>query len=285
MATLNTSKDVENEVMMKAKQDQYTLQVGQAGKERLDRLNQIYNPSSKKFLIESGLEPGMHVLEIGAGTGEMAIWLAAQVGPSGTVTIADNSDAQLAIAKQNTQTAGLTNVSFINIAVNDLAHLKQKFDLIYSRWLLMHLSHPLEAMHAMCDALHKGGILVCEDGANEGCFAYPDSPIYLRWLEAWRKRFDYYGKDYNSGLKLYTHFQDLNCSNLKVNLFQPLLTNSDQKKILLLNVYESKKAILECGYLTEDEYDRFVEELQELVEDQTVVGYLRNMQVSGKQVG
>ena len=54
---------------------------------RLDLLEQIYDPASRgrRTLVQ----PGWRCLEVGAGRGSMAVWLAKQVGPTGHVVATD----------------------------------------------------------------------------------------------------------------------------------------------------------------------------------------------------
>lgn len=259
----------------------YTLQVGRDGEERLNILNDIYNSASQKFLQESGLKPGMRVLEVGAGTGEMASWVAKFIGPQGHITLVDGSEAQLQIARDNFKQAGLTNAEFCALSVYELHHLEQKYDLIYSRWLLMHLTNLQAAMTSMKSSLKMGGILVVEDGANEGCFANPYNPVFHKWLEAWRTRFDFYHKDCDTGLKLHHLLRQYSFKNLKASLFQPLLVTASEKRVVLLNAIESQQAILDSGFLDKTGYEEFILQLDGLVKDETVIGYLRNMQISG----
>ena len=55
--------------------------------QRLSQLEQIYDPGSRRR--RQIVQPGWRCLEIGAGRGSMAVWLAEQVGPSGEVVATD----------------------------------------------------------------------------------------------------------------------------------------------------------------------------------------------------
>src|SRR5438045_5100494 len=54
---------------------------------------------------------GMKVLDVATGTGEPAITLASQVGPSGHVTALDVSAELLEVATERARSRGLTNFS------------------------------------------------------------------------------------------------------------------------------------------------------------------------------
>ena len=70
----------------------YFLSVGEVDKERLRRLNDLYNPATQQFLLSNGLRPGMHVLDVACGTGIMTQWLARQVGANGWVHAIDQNE-------------------------------------------------------------------------------------------------------------------------------------------------------------------------------------------------
>ena len=55
--------------------------------ERLTLLEQIFDPLSRRR--RDMVQPGWRCLEVGAGRGSMAVWLAEQVGPSGHVVATD----------------------------------------------------------------------------------------------------------------------------------------------------------------------------------------------------
>src|SRR6202008_2421563 len=55
--------------------------------DRLTVLEQIYDPLSR--LRRDMVQPGWRCLEVGAGRGSMAVWLAERVGPSGQVVATD----------------------------------------------------------------------------------------------------------------------------------------------------------------------------------------------------
>src|SRR6516164_6521680 len=55
--------------------------------ERLALLEQLFDPASRRR--RDLVRPGWRCLEVGAGRGSMAVWLAEQVGPSGHVVATD----------------------------------------------------------------------------------------------------------------------------------------------------------------------------------------------------
>ena len=126
--------------------------------ERLDLLEQIYDPISR---LRRGLvQPGWRCLEVGAGRGSMAAWLAEQVGATGHVVATD------------VDTRYLSRLEFPNLEVIEHDVLEDSidalrpgsFDLVCSRLMLFHLKERQEqAIRQMAECLRPGGWLLDED--------------------------------------------------------------------------------------------------------------------------
>lgn len=127
--------------------------------ERLDLLEQLFDPTSRQ---RRGLvQPGWRCLEVGAGRGSMAVWLAQQVGPTGQVVATD-------IDLRYLNRLNLPNLQVIhhNILEDPLDVLDPgSFDLVCSRLMLFWLAGKQEkALQRMVQCLRPGGWLVDEDG-------------------------------------------------------------------------------------------------------------------------
>lgn len=67
---------------------------------RLQLLQQSLDSLTIQRLAQLGVQPGWHCLEVGAGVGSIAHWLAQQVGPQGSV-VATDIDTHLVKARAN----------------------------------------------------------------------------------------------------------------------------------------------------------------------------------------
>src|SRR5688572_21992297 len=65
------------------------------------------------LIAQSGLEPGMRVLDLACGTGDPALELARRVGLGGRVTASDLSAQMLDVCRKNASAAGLANMDFV----------------------------------------------------------------------------------------------------------------------------------------------------------------------------
>jgi SAM-dependent methyltransferase len=90
--------------------------VGEA--QSIQQLARIVAPVTRQFLEQAGLCVGMKVLEVGSGAGDVALFAAELVGPSGRVIGVENNPAILETARA--QAARLTQVSFIESDLDSL---------------------------------------------------------------------------------------------------------------------------------------------------------------------
>ena len=121
---------------------------------RLGLLAQRFDAGTIRRLGELGVTDGWRCLEVGAGHGSVARWLADRVGPSGSVVAAD-IDARFLTGLPD-------NVDVRELDIRD-QDLEPEFDLAHCRALLMHLPDP-DALARIVAALRPGGVLLVEEG-------------------------------------------------------------------------------------------------------------------------
>src|SRR6185312_15706242 len=90
------------------------------------------------FLEMSVLAPGMHVLDVGSGAGDVALLAANLVGREGSVVGIDMNADSLQIARERASAMGLTNVSFREGDITTVA-LDDEYDAIVGRFVLIYL--------------------------------------------------------------------------------------------------------------------------------------------------
>jgi SAM-dependent methyltransferase len=75
-------------------------------------LDRRFVPVIEQVIASAGLSPGERALDIGAGTGPVALRAATLVAPGGSVTGIDISPEMLALARRRAEELGLDNISF-----------------------------------------------------------------------------------------------------------------------------------------------------------------------------
>jgi 2-polyprenyl-3-methyl-5-hydroxy-6-metoxy-1,4-benzoquinol methylase len=97
--------------------------------------------------------PGANCLEVAAGGGSVAAWLAEQVGPSGRVLATDTKPDLIAPGPR------------LTVRRHDIltGAPGRGYDLVHARLLLNHLPRRRQVVHLLADALRPGGVLLTED--------------------------------------------------------------------------------------------------------------------------
>ena len=120
----------------------------------LDALVQMLDEFTTVRLRQAGLAAGQRCLEVGAGAGTIAAFLADEVGPDGEVIATDIKPQHVAAHP------GVTVLQH-NITADPLP--EGKFDVIHARAVLQHLPQRNEVLAKLADALSPGGVLVIEE--------------------------------------------------------------------------------------------------------------------------
>lgn len=113
-----------------------------------------YDPLTTARLAETGVTDGWNCLEVGAGGGSVAHWLADRVAPSGSVLATDVKPQHI------TERAGLTTVRH-DVVTDPLR--EGAFDLVHARLLLMHLPERLAVLDKLVRSLKPGGWLQLDE--------------------------------------------------------------------------------------------------------------------------
>jgi ubiquinone/menaquinone biosynthesis C-methylase UbiE len=125
-------------------------------RERFPALSDLYDGETIRCLQTVGVAPGWHCLEVAAGGGSIAQWLAGQVGTSGRVLATDLDTRFLESLAEPAP-----EVRRHDIARDSLPDAA--FDLVHARLILIHLPEREAALAKMAGALKPGGWLVCEE--------------------------------------------------------------------------------------------------------------------------
>jgi SAM-dependent methyltransferase len=144
--------------------------------------------NSAAYLLDS-LEPGLDLLDVGCGPGNITIDLANRVSPGRAVGIdaaATIVDAAQAATRATAQEQGVTGVEFRIADVSDLPFDDGSFDVVHAHQVLQHLSDPVGALQQMRRVCRAGGVVAARDGDYQAMTWYPESPGLARWLEMYR---------------------------------------------------------------------------------------------------
>ncbi len=107
-------------------------------------VEQMKDGLTRDLLESLDLQPGERVLELGAGTGDLARRLARAVGPTGSVLATDVADGMVELLRETT--AGVPNVEVSRLDALDIAVPDGSVDAIVFRMGLMFVAEPERAL-------------------------------------------------------------------------------------------------------------------------------------------
>ena len=81
--------------------------------ERLKIQAAVLADITRRLIRECGIQPGMRVLDIGCGAGDVSMLLADAVGPSGLVVAIDREARAVETARSRAEVAGYCNIEAV----------------------------------------------------------------------------------------------------------------------------------------------------------------------------
>ena len=166
--------------------DRYTYLHGWSEERlRLRGLEVALDPGTREHLTRLGVGPGSRCLEVGAGGGAVACWLAERVAPDGEVVATDLETDFLEVEAASYPT--------LRVLRHDLMaeDLPDGFDFVHARYLVEWLPDKALALQRMIKALRPGGMLLDEEPDWVTIFETPESAALrhvmvagMRYLES-----------------------------------------------------------------------------------------------------
>lgn len=137
--------------------------------------------ATEHMLDLAGITTGSNVLDVAAGAGGQSVAAGLRVGPTGTVLATDLSPAILEHAQRAAATAGLNNLSTMELDGEELGGLPAgSFDAAISRVGLIYFPNRDEALSGIHHTLRDGGrfaTVTYSSAATNGFFSLPVSII------------------------------------------------------------------------------------------------------------
>lgn len=194
---------------MTTTEDTYALGRTDTEARRLILQHQVYAPITRQLLTSAGIGRGMKVLEIGSGSGEVALLCADLVGPQGHVTGIDMNDQILDFARYRADAAGWENVDFRQGNLETL-DLDDEYDAVVGRWILMYVDDPAEVLRRLAARVRPGGVIVFQESADltTPVYTYPATRLHEE-VQRWSSPPEHLARPIvNMGHRLYQAFVD-----------------------------------------------------------------------------
>jgi len=119
----------------------------------------ILNPLTEHLFRRAGISPGMHVLDVGCGVGDVSLLAARLVGPDGLVTSVDIDPRALETVESRASAERIEHIVCIQADIQSWRP-GRKFDAVVGRHILIHSSDPLAVLRGCAASLHERGLAV-----------------------------------------------------------------------------------------------------------------------------
>jgi ubiquinone/menaquinone biosynthesis C-methylase UbiE len=145
--------------------------------ERLIRQAAFFGDLTEHSLKLAGLRPGMKVLDVGCGAGDVSFLAASLVGERGCVTGVDMNAETVALARSRASQAGARNVTFEAGDITKLAY-DRTFDAVIGRLIVLYLGDHVAGMRAFRRYVKPGGVIYFQEFCLPGLSSVPNVPLF-----------------------------------------------------------------------------------------------------------
>lgn len=200
----------------------------------------------------------------------MTFELARLVAPGGFVTGVDMDEVKLGLARKAAVERGVSNVEFLARNVNSWDE-PGTYDMVYSRFLLQHLSEPVDLLRRMWAAVRSGGLVIVEDADFDGWCCHPPNEGFDFFVRAYAEVIRRRGGDHATGRKLYHYFLDAGIPTPQVALVQSVFASGEGKELAWSTLDATSEAILAEGVATPGELAAALASLRQFTDDETTL--------------
>jgi SAM-dependent methyltransferase len=154
----------------------------EAEDERLLAQGRLFDPLTRRLLETIGLAPGMRVLDLGSGAGNVARLAAELVGPDGAVVGVEADPEAVDLARRHTD---VPNVEFRVADAQTLDGIEDGFDAVTGRLILLHLPDPVGALRQAAARVRPGGLVIMHECDLSYLWASPQPALWEQvrgWL-------------------------------------------------------------------------------------------------------
>jgi SAM-dependent methyltransferase len=225
--------------------------------QRLTDQGKLVGATTRTLLIEAGVQPGMRVLDVGCGAGDVSLLVAELVGSSGEVVGVDTNARALELAQARAVASDARQLRLVQSDLRELS-VERGFDAVVGRFVLMYLAEPADVLRRLAGHLGPGGILAFQEFQIEHTpMSSVRVPLWERWcawlLPAYRRA----QVEMNMGLRLRQAFLDAGLPAPRVHMDVCLACPGDAVEVrVATNTLRSALPLIEkFSVATADEID------------------------------
>jgi SAM-dependent methyltransferase len=206
----------------------YVLGNAETEQKRLILQASILRGWTEKFFHAAGLQPGMRVLDIGCGMGDVAFLAADIVGQTGSVVAIDRDLTTIEKARARApQFPSHTRVTFEHADVGEYSSAS-KFDAVVGRYILLYQPDPVAALRRLAALVRSGGLMVFHEiDFGEPPRAFPEAPLWRKSWALMAEAFRRSGTPPDFGIRIARAFLDAGLTYPKFQAEVPMVAGPD----------------------------------------------------------
>jgi SAM-dependent methyltransferase len=253
-----------------------TYAVDESNLRRQECLDDAFAPSTHAFLQGLSAPDGAAILDVGCGIGRTTRHLHEHISADRIVGLDADPDL-LAVARDRTDTDGSVELTYQEGDATALPFDDDRFDLVYTRFLLTHLPDPAEAVQEFRRVCRPGGLVAAQEPDLASLGTWPPSPAYETMREVVGALLDP-----QMGRKTWTLFREAGIEGPdgtetpEVRAVVPVETDGTAlRELYALSIEAAAEGLLHRGEMTPDEHEALIEEARRVEgnPDQLVAAY------------
>jgi len=150
------------------------------------------------------------------------------------------------------------------------------FDLVYCRYLLLHLPDPGACLGEMRRVLKPGGVIVIEDGDLATATSLPPTALDA-FADLFMRLGPIRGVDYSVASRLQQLVKSAGFPDPKIRLHQPAIAEGEKRLLLKGSVEEAGPAFVSAGLITSEELRHTLTAMQAATDDPEVLVLMPRM--------
>jgi ubiquinone/menaquinone biosynthesis C-methylase UbiE len=165
----------------------------------------------------AGIHPGMRVLDLGSGDGDVAMLAASLVGPAGEVIGVDRAPDSVDRATARAAAAELANIEFVAAELGTYVP-PGPFDAVVGRFVLMYQPDPAALLRRLTTSLAPSAVLAFVEIDLTSARAAPAVPFVDDLLERMRETCRRVGVAIDLGPRLWRSFRAIGIADTEIRV-------------------------------------------------------------------